>query len=79
MKLITKFSNMAHLNLQFGKRKGLVLIAMSLLSTGLLFAQANPGGDPPGLPTPIDGGILMGLLAAGGLVSMLVKKKKEKE
>jgi len=78
MKLTTKFSNMAHLNLQFGKRKGLVLIAMSLLSTGLLFAQANPGGDPP-IPTPVDGGILMGLLAAGGLVSMLVKKKKEKE
>jgi len=70
---------MAHLNFQFGKRKGLALIAMSLLSTCLLFAQANPGGDPHPIPTPVDGGILMGLLAAGGLVSMLVKKKKEKE
>jgi len=79
MKTTIKFSNMAHLISRLGRQKGLLVLVLSVLSTGLLFAQANPGGDPPGLPTPIDGGILMGLLAAGSLVSMLVKKRKEKE
>jgi hypothetical protein len=63
-------------------RKVLIVISLLITST-LIFAQpgggANPGGDPTGFPTPIDGGILMALLAGGGLVAMLFKKKKDKE
>ena len=64
-------------------RKVLILTAL-LITTTLTFAQKysdnpNAGGDPTGFPTPIDGGILMALLAGGGLVVMLFKKKKDKE
>jgi len=48
-----------------------------------MFAQkggANPGGDPTGgMQVPIDGGLLMALLAGGGIVTMLFKKKKDRE
>jgi hypothetical protein len=59
--------------------KVLILTAL-LITTTLTFAQnPNAGGDPTGFSTPIDGGILMALLAGGGLVAMLFKKKKDKE
>jgi len=59
------------------RRTTFTLLAL-LLSVGMIYAQAHPGTDT-GLPTPIDGGILMALLAGGGLVAMLVKKKKDKK
>ena len=36
---------------------------------------AHPGTDL-GMPTPVDGGLLMGLLAIGGVAFGLLKKKK---
>lgn len=51
-----------------------------LLTVGITYGQASHPGAETGLPTPIDGGILMALLAGGGLLSMLIKKnKKNKE
>ena len=49
-----------------------------LLVTVILTAQTHPGTED-GLPTPIDGGILMGLLAAGGVALGIIGKKKKKE
>lgn len=44
------------------------------------FLPAQPG-DPglEGMSVPIDGGILMGLLAASSIISLLFKKKKKEE
>lgn len=55
---------------------------VGMLMVNLLFAQTggtHPGYDPEGMSVPIDGGILMALLAGGGLVTMLFKKKKKDE
>ena len=55
-----------------------ILVILILLSVQLV-AQAqgaHPGTDD-GLPTPVDGGILMGLLAMGGVALGLLKKKKK--
>jgi hypothetical protein len=49
-----------------------VLVANAVSAQG-----THPGADP--FSTPIDGGILMALLTVGGLVTMLFKKKKDKE
>ena len=54
------------------------LVIVFVLSANVLFAQGpHPGGEE-GLPTPIDGGILMAILSGTGLVTMLFKKKKDK-
>jgi hypothetical protein len=59
------------------KRKAFTLLVL-LVSVGMMYGQAAHPGTEEGLPTPIDGGILMALLAGGGLISMLLKKKKSK-
>ena len=60
------------------KRKFFTLLVL-LITVVMIYAQAHPGTEE-GLPTPIDGGILMAILAGGGLISMLFKKnKKNKE
>lgn len=60
------------------KRKALTLF-MLLISVGMIFAQGTHPGTDEGMPTPIDGGILMALLAGGGLLVMAFKKKKNKD
>ncbi len=56
----------------------IVFVFLGLIAFNVLFAQgAHPGTDPIGMPVPIDGGILMAILAGGGLVTMLFKKKKK--
>lgn len=60
------------------KRKALTLF-MLLISVGIIFAQGTHPGTDEGMPTPIDGGILMALLAGGGLLVMAFKKKKNKD
>jgi hypothetical protein len=59
----------------------ITLIFAFTLVSGMLFSQGgtHPGMDPEGMSVPIDGGILMALLAGGGLVTMLFKKKKKQE
>lgn len=62
------------------KRKVFIIMTL-LIYVGMIYAAGggtHPGTDE-GLPTPIDGGVLMALLAGGGLVAMLVKKKKDKK
>jgi hypothetical protein len=71
-----KITNMKNKISGTAKRTAFTLLSL-FLSVSMIFAQAHPGTDT-GLPTPIDGGILMALLAGGGLVAMLVKKKKDK-
>lgn len=59
-----------------------ICLVVLLISTGILMAQdggTHPGMDPEGMSVPIDGGILMAILAGGGLVTMLFKKKKNEE
>jgi|GEM_PF-1716646 len=59
----------------------IALVFAGLLLVNVLFAQTgggtHPGEDP--ISVPIDGGILMALLAGGGLITMLFKKKKKDE
>jgi len=59
------------------KRKVLTIMVL-LISACLIWAQGTHPGTDEGLPTPIDGGILMALLAGGGIITMLLKKKKSK-
>ena len=61
------------------KRKALSLLFIMLISVGIIYAQGTHPGTDEGMPTPIDGGILMALLAGGGLLVMSLKKKKNKD
>ena len=57
----------------------IAFVFVGLLMVNIIFAQGgtHPGADP--FPTPIDGGILMAILAVGSLGSLLLKKKKDKK
>ncbi len=68
---INKYNNMT-LKIAF--------VFVGLLIVNFVSAQGgtHPGMDPT-IPVPIDGGILMAILALGGLGSMLLKKKKDKK
>jgi hypothetical protein len=63
------------------------LVVALLLISFAVFADpsggTHPGYDPElppdGMSVPIDGGILMAILAGGSLVTMLFKKKKKEE
>ena len=65
--------------------KVLLLTSIAILSSVSLFAQLDPlpgdplpGGDPdPGIEVPLDGGVLIGLLAASAVVATFVKRKKK--
>jgi hypothetical protein len=62
------------------KRKNILTIVLLFATFLNMYAQLpNEPGDPGGLSVPIDGGILMALLAGGGLLTMLFKGKKKKE
>lgn len=59
-----------------------ILLAVLLFGTFLLTnAQlpTQPGDPGAGIPVPIDGGLLMAILAGGGLAAMLFKKKKKED
>ena len=59
-----------------------ICFVVFLIATQILLAEdggTHPGMDPSGMSVPIDGGILMALLAGGGMLTMLFKKKKDKE
>jgi len=70
--IINKYSNMT---------LKVMLMFVGLLMVNLIFAQGtHPGSDPTGgMSVPIDGGILMAILAVGSLGSLLLKKKKDKK
>ena len=57
----------------------LAFVFVGLLMVNIVFADGgtHPGYDP--IPVPIDGGILMAILAGGGLITMLFKKKKKED
>jgi membrane protease YdiL (CAAX protease family) len=60
-----------------------ILLKVAFLFVGLivintLFAQGPPP-DEGGMSVPIDGGILMAILAGSGLITMLFKKKKKED
>lgn len=56
------------------------IVVVCLFIVNMIFGQgAHPGTDPDGMPVPVDGGILMALLAGGGLMAMLLKKKRKDE
>lgn len=57
--------------------KSCLVLALIFIANGLFAQGTHPGEDP--FQTPIDGGILMALLTVGGLITMLFKKKKDKE
>ena len=69
---IRMFKNMNNKCLKSSLVLALVLVANAVSAQG-----THPGADP--FSTPIDGGILMALLTVGGLVTMLFKKKKDKD
>lgn len=60
----------------FNNKFQLMFLFLLISSVALAQGGAHPGGEQ-GLPTPIDGGILMALLGAGGLLTMFLKKKKD--
>jgi len=63
--------------------KFLVLVAIFAFVTLYAFGQINPGDpgvpDSGGSSVPLDGGILLALLAAGGIGASLFAKSKKKE
>lgn len=60
------------------KNKHLWIVMFFVFITTLAMAQgAHPGTDPEGMPTPVDGGILMAILGASGLVTMYFKKNNK--
>lgn len=62
------------------KRKNILVVVFLWVTFFNMFAQlANEPGDPGGMSVPIDGGILMAILAGGGLITMLIKGKKKKD
>ena len=56
-------------------RNFILLILLSF--TVICNAQITHPGTDEGLPTPVDGGILMAILGLAGLVTMYFKKKKK--
>jgi len=54
-----------------------LLLAISMMAYSQI---PGPGDAGPtiGASTPLDGGLLMALLAGGGIIAGLVRKKKEK-
>ncbi len=66
------------------KTRRIIILFLSIVlsATFMLYAQGggtHPGADPIGMSVPIDGGILMAILAGGGLIAMLFKKKKKED
>lgn len=66
------------------KTKRVIILSLSMVLNAayMLYAQGggtHPGADPIGMSVPIDGGILMAILAGGGLIAMLFKKKKKED
>lgn len=59
------------------------ILLLVLLFGTVLFANAQlptqPGDPGGGMSVPIDGGLLMAILAGGGLAAMLFKKKKKED
>ena len=53
----------------------LLFVSSGVLADDLPFQP----GDPGGLTTPVDGGILMAILSLSGLGIMFFKKKKKTE
>jgi hypothetical protein len=59
----------------------MAFIFVGLIMINFVFADgggAHPGTDP-GISVPVDGGLLMALLAGGGLATMFLKRKKKDE
>lgn len=56
--------------------KTLLLLALLCIS-GISMAQGSHPGAERGLPTPVDGGVLMSILGGAGLISMYLKKGKK--
>lgn len=66
------------------KARRVIILSLSIVlsATYMLYAQGggtHPGADPIGMSVPIDGGVLMAILAGGGLAAMLFKKKKKED
>lgn len=60
----------------------MAFIFVGLIMFNFMFAQTGGGAHPgtdPGISVPVDGGLLMALLAGGGLATMLLKRKKKDE
>ncbi len=58
-----------------------IVIIMILLNVGQAYAQMAGSGDPGNnvCEVPLDGGLLVALLAGGSFVATLLTKKKKKE
>ena len=59
----------------------IVLLAVTVFAIAQVIAQVVPGdpGSGGGSSVPLDGGILLALLAAGGIGASLFSKSKKKE
>lgn len=64
------------------KNKIVLVLAVFLFSAMQMFSQIlppDPGSNNSGTSAPLDGGILLALLAAGGVAASLFVKKKNKD
>lgn len=57
-----------------------IALTISILFANALaaFSQLQPLPGDPGIPVPLDGGVLLALLAGGGISVALFKKNKKK-
>ncbi len=64
------------------KTTKIITISLFLVVTFLTFSQGIPGpgdaGSSNGTSAPLDGGLLLALLAGGTFITGLIRKKKEK-
>ena len=59
--------------------KIIFIFATIMLSSTQAFSQILPPDPGQGSPVPLDGGLLLALLAVGGATASLFSKKKNKD
>jgi hypothetical protein len=55
-----------------------VIVSFLFANALAAFSQLQPLPGDPGIPVPLDGGVLLALLAGGGIAVTLFKKNKKK-
>lgn len=56
-----------------------VIVSLLFVNALAAFSQLQPLPGDPGIPVPLDGGVLLALLAGGGISVALFAKKKSKK
>jgi len=61
------------------KKYSLIILFILFNSLGIALSTPDPAQPGQTLEVPVDGGILLALLAGGGITAVLFNKKKNKD